>query len=250
MKIERLKPTKTGNVHRRLWLIRVGEEFLSLEKIWSQYSRRFGVDHWYRFAKQRLHWTLPNFRTPTQCQRWSDLTTNLLPQDEKQNEGVWQTQEENLQDLAKLGYEFFIYAGGLSEGGGKVHNFSPVPDKVIQITKDGDLIEKPIPINKGDDDPNQFSKFSATGNTEENIQVPRDLWKVVLGFSPSNTTPYPDIHFAWIVPNNSYNIKKELNYTSNDGVRIENRKWNDQGFYTSIQSLENRLNNNSGDLKG
>ena len=38
---------------------------------------RFGVDHWYRFAKQRLHWTLPNFATPHQCERWSDLMPNL-----------------------------------------------------------------------------------------------------------------------------------------------------------------------------
>ncbi|MEG4087421.1 hypothetical protein, partial [Microcoleus sp. POL10_C6] len=27
----------------------------------------------YRFAKQRLHWTLPNLRTPEQSERWSDL---------------------------------------------------------------------------------------------------------------------------------------------------------------------------------
>jgi hypothetical protein len=26
--------------------------------------RRFGIDHWYWFAKQRLHWTLPKFSTP------------------------------------------------------------------------------------------------------------------------------------------------------------------------------------------
>lgn len=38
-----------------------------------KYLRRFGVDHWYRFAKQRLHWTLPNLRTPEQSERWSDL---------------------------------------------------------------------------------------------------------------------------------------------------------------------------------
>jgi hypothetical protein len=51
----------------------VGEEFLGLDKIWSQYARRFGVDRWYRFAKQRLHWTLPSFSTPQQCEKWSDL---------------------------------------------------------------------------------------------------------------------------------------------------------------------------------
>ena len=48
-------------------------DFLELKDIWSQYARRFGVDHWYRFAKQRLHWTLPNLCTAKQCERWSDL---------------------------------------------------------------------------------------------------------------------------------------------------------------------------------
>ncbi len=43
------------------------------ETVWFKYLRRLGVDHWYRFAKQRLHWTLPNLRTPEQSERWSDL---------------------------------------------------------------------------------------------------------------------------------------------------------------------------------
>jgi len=44
-----------------------------LSQLWQLYLRRFGVDHWYRFAKQRLHWTLPKLSTPKQCERWSDL---------------------------------------------------------------------------------------------------------------------------------------------------------------------------------
>jgi hypothetical protein len=31
------------------------------------------IDHWYRFAKNRLHWTVPQLSTPVQCDRWSDL---------------------------------------------------------------------------------------------------------------------------------------------------------------------------------
>jgi len=50
----------------------VGEE-PPLREWWHFYLRRFGVDHWYRFAKQRLHWTLPRFGTPEQAERWSDL---------------------------------------------------------------------------------------------------------------------------------------------------------------------------------
>jgi hypothetical protein len=44
-----------------------------LTEVWRFYLRRFGLDHWYRFAKQRLHWTLPKLSTPKQCERWSDL---------------------------------------------------------------------------------------------------------------------------------------------------------------------------------
>ncbi len=77
IRVQRLQEKKTGKEHRPLWLIWVGLEFLALEKIWSQYRRRFGVDHWYRFAKQRLHWTLPKFGTPSQCQRWSNLIVNM-----------------------------------------------------------------------------------------------------------------------------------------------------------------------------
>lgn len=44
IRVERLEEKKTGGKHRPLWLIWVGKEFLELEKIWSQYARRFGVD--------------------------------------------------------------------------------------------------------------------------------------------------------------------------------------------------------------
>lgn len=54
IKVERLNPKKTGEAHRPLWLIWVGEAFLPLEKVWSQYARRFGVDHWYRFALAKI----------------------------------------------------------------------------------------------------------------------------------------------------------------------------------------------------
>jgi hypothetical protein len=73
IQVERIKPTQSGKKHRCLWLVWVGERFLELRDIWSQYARRFGVDHWYRFAKQRLHWTLPSFSTAQQSARWSDL---------------------------------------------------------------------------------------------------------------------------------------------------------------------------------
>ena len=71
--VERMKPMSNGQPFPPLWLAWVGERTLPLETVWFKYLRRFGVDHWYRFIKQRLHWTLPNLRTPEQSERWSDL---------------------------------------------------------------------------------------------------------------------------------------------------------------------------------
>ena len=71
--VERLEPTGKNRMMPPLWLVWTGERTLPLAEIWPQYLRRFGIEHWYRFAKQRLHWTMPSFKTPEQCQRWSDL---------------------------------------------------------------------------------------------------------------------------------------------------------------------------------
>jgi hypothetical protein len=44
-----------------------------LDTLWQRYLRRFAVDHWYRFIKQRLHWTLPKLGEPKAAERWRDL---------------------------------------------------------------------------------------------------------------------------------------------------------------------------------
>ena len=119
IKIERLEEKKTGAKHRPLWLIWVGKQFLELEKIWSQYARRFGVDHWYRFAKQRLHWNLPKLGTTAQCQRWSDLIVNMtwqlwLGKDlVEENHLPWQKPQENLtpQRVAQSMFSLLIEIG-------------------------------------------------------------------------------------------------------------------------------------------
>lgn len=73
IQVQRLDSKGYATKRRPLWLVWVGEQFLELTDIWTQYARRFGVDHWYRFTKQRLHWTLPSLSTAKQCERWSDL---------------------------------------------------------------------------------------------------------------------------------------------------------------------------------
>lgn len=72
IQVERLDPTAVTPL-KPLWLIWVGQESPALDTLWNRYLRRFAIDHWYRFAKQRLHWTLPQLSTPEQSQRWSDL---------------------------------------------------------------------------------------------------------------------------------------------------------------------------------
>jgi hypothetical protein len=71
--VERLEPTGSGRILPPLWLVWTGKRTMPLEDIWHQYLRRFSLEHWYRFAKQRLHWTLPSLKTPEQSERWSDL---------------------------------------------------------------------------------------------------------------------------------------------------------------------------------
>jgi hypothetical protein len=72
IQLERLKPT-VQTALKPLWLIWVGQALPSLPLVWQQYLRRFAINPWYRFAKQRLHWTLPQLSTPQQSQTWSDL---------------------------------------------------------------------------------------------------------------------------------------------------------------------------------
>ncbi len=72
LRVERLGK-RAGKAIKPMWLVWVGEQMPPLAEVWRLYLRRFAVDHWYRFAKQRLHWTLPKLSTPKQCERWSDL---------------------------------------------------------------------------------------------------------------------------------------------------------------------------------
>ncbi len=71
--VERVEVGASPSQSKPLWLVWVGQSMPPLGQIWRKYLRRFAVDHWYRFLKQRLHWTTPQLSTPHQCERWSDL---------------------------------------------------------------------------------------------------------------------------------------------------------------------------------
>ncbi|WP_293116921.1 transposase [Moorena sp. SIO4G3] len=70
--VERLDETGQ-RTHRPLWLVWTGETRPALDTLWSVYLRRFCVDHWDRFIKQRLHWCLPHLGTAEQTAVWSAL---------------------------------------------------------------------------------------------------------------------------------------------------------------------------------
>ncbi len=70
--VERLD-ADAHRTHRPLWLIGVGESLPELDTLWQLYLRRFCVDHWYRFIKQRLHWCLPQLGTVAQSDAWSTV---------------------------------------------------------------------------------------------------------------------------------------------------------------------------------
>lgn len=75
VRVHRPQARATRRDPKDLWIAWIGQEPLPLATGWSWYLRRFAVDHWYRFSKQSLYWTLPQLATPDQAQRWSDLVT-------------------------------------------------------------------------------------------------------------------------------------------------------------------------------
>lgn len=69
--VERQQASDTRRKPKILWFAWVGAE--PPEQWWSLYAQRYPIDHWYRFAKGRLHWTLPLLSTPEQGEHWSAL---------------------------------------------------------------------------------------------------------------------------------------------------------------------------------
>jgi len=74
IRIERLEHPKS----QPLWVVWIAEEEMPLEMLWSKYLERFAVDHWYRFAKQRLHWLLPQLTDVKACECWSELMPLIM----------------------------------------------------------------------------------------------------------------------------------------------------------------------------
>jgi hypothetical protein len=72
-RIERLEARGTRRDPHVVWLGYCGEELPRHSLEWRQYLNRFVIEHWYRFIKQGLSWTLPRLGTPQQSELWSLL---------------------------------------------------------------------------------------------------------------------------------------------------------------------------------
>jgi hypothetical protein len=77
LRLERSAARGTRRCPRVVWLAWHGAAPPPLAEWWDQYGRRFALEHWYRLAKQRLHWTKPAVGTPAGAEHWSALIVLL-----------------------------------------------------------------------------------------------------------------------------------------------------------------------------
>lgn len=74
LRVERTGARGSRRDPRVVWLGYCGEQKLPLrDATWRQYLNRYVIEHWYRFIKQSLNWTLPQLGTAEQSQLWSSL---------------------------------------------------------------------------------------------------------------------------------------------------------------------------------
>ncbi|NJL41464.1 MAG: hypothetical protein HC899_35750 [Leptolyngbyaceae cyanobacterium SM1_4_3] len=76
MQILRVEVLESNTSKRRfqpIWLAWLGKTMPPLECLGLKYLRRFALEHWYRFAKQRLYWTHPQFTSLAATETWSGL---------------------------------------------------------------------------------------------------------------------------------------------------------------------------------
>ena len=73
VRVEIIEAKGKRRTFKPLWLAWVGEKTASLDGLWQRYLQRFSIEHWYRFAKQRLYWTTPQLSSHQAGERWSEL---------------------------------------------------------------------------------------------------------------------------------------------------------------------------------
>jgi hypothetical protein len=102
LRVEVLQENGNSRRWKPMWLAWLGQQMPPLASLWLSYLRRFAVEHWYRFAKQRLYWTHPQFTSLQASERWSDLMPLLSWQlwlaraDCQDHPLPWQTAQDTL----------------------------------------------------------------------------------------------------------------------------------------------------------
>jgi hypothetical protein len=71
--IERSGASGSRREPKRLWLMWYGIDLPALATLWHWYERRFTIEHWHRFGKQTLNWTLPHLTDPERLGRWGQM---------------------------------------------------------------------------------------------------------------------------------------------------------------------------------
>ena len=56
-----------------MWHSHPARTTIDIDRLWHAYLRRFDLEHTFRFLKQTLGWTRPQFRTADQADRWTWL---------------------------------------------------------------------------------------------------------------------------------------------------------------------------------
>ncbi|MDP9424606.1 MAG: transposase [Actinomycetota bacterium] len=80
VEVERLPRGERRRTPKMLWLWWYGPGEPDLELLWRSYCRRFDVEHFVRFLKQKLGWTTPRFRHPEQADLWTWLVLTAYAQ--------------------------------------------------------------------------------------------------------------------------------------------------------------------------
>lgn len=73
LRVTRQESRGTRRDPREIWLCWVGETPPPLEQVADWYTRRFSIEHGFRFDKQSLLWAAPRVRTPGRFALWTDL---------------------------------------------------------------------------------------------------------------------------------------------------------------------------------
>lgn len=77
IRVEIIKPKGQRRKFKPLWLLWTGQTRPMLSQLWRKYLQRFSLEHWYRFAKQRLFWTKPKLSAHKASECWCDLTVMM-----------------------------------------------------------------------------------------------------------------------------------------------------------------------------